>query len=326
MARPLRAGVIGASGVGKHHAKWFHALGCEVVAFAGTSAQSVAATETALRDLFGFSGQGFVGVEPMLQAAALDLVAICSPPWLHHRHFLQAADAGCHILCEKPVVWDATKETVQLVDEAAQMVGRAREKGLVAAVNTQYVAARAPYLSLCAETGREVDPEGFRRFFMQMDSRGGKYGATGEKVWIDLASHPIGVLAAFAGPGTLRPASAACRITDRQARAVFSYLPADGGREIAAEVVTCNVPEGPLVRRFGIDGVFCDYEGRNDEAGVYCAYLKLDGVEVKATDFVQTSIGRFVGAVRGEGGPLATLEAGLSNLEIQLRLLDIGRS
>ena len=44
MARPLRAGVIGASGVGKHHAKWFHALGCEVVAFAGTSAQSVAAT------------------------------------------------------------------------------------------------------------------------------------------------------------------------------------------------------------------------------------------------------------------------------------------
>jgi len=106
---------------------------------------------------------------------------------------------------------------------------------------------------------------------------------------------------------------------------VFSYAPDDGSREIAAEVVTCNVPEGPLVRRLGLDGVFCDYEVRNDESGVYAAYLRIGEIEVKATDFVQTSISRFVGAVRGECEPLATLESGLRNLQMQLQLLDLGR-
>jgi len=325
MGKTLRAGVIGASGIGKHHAKWLNALGCEVVAFAGTSPERLAVAEEALRGIFPFKGKGYVGVDAMLEAASLDLVSVCSPPWLHHEHCLQAVGAGCHVLCEKPLTWDPAKQTTQLLDEAEQMVVFAGDKGVVAAVNTQYAAAAAPYLALCEKAGKAVDPSGFRRFYMRMDSRGGEYGATGEKVWVDLASHPLSVLRAFAGPGRMHQASAACRIAKREARAVFSYAPDDGSREIAAEVVTCNVPEGPLVRRLGLDGVFCDYEGRNDESGVYAAYLRIGEIEVKATDFVQTSISRFVGAVRGECEPLATLESGLRNLQMQLQLLDIGR-
>lgn len=325
MSRPMRAGVIGASGIGKHHAKWFNALGCEVAAIAGTSTQTVAAASQALQDLFGFAGRGYVGAEAMLDAEALDLVAVCSPPSLHRDHFLAAARRGCHILCEKPLAWTPDKPVGRLLDEAAEMVESARASGIVAAVNTQYVAAVEPYWDLCRSAGAPVVPGSFKSFFMQMDSRGGKHGAAGEKIWIELAPHPLSMLRTFAGPGAVVPAAARCRIEESRVEAAFDYETA-GGRTVQARILVCNVPEGPLVRRFGVDDVLVDYEGRNDEQGVYAAYLTLGDHEMKATDFMQASISRFTEAVEGKGQVLATMEDGLANLNMHLRLPDMGRA
>lgn len=319
MASALRAAVIGASGIGKHHAKWFNALGCEVVGFAGTSPQSVAATAEVLRDLFGFSGRGYVGVEALLEAERPDLVAICSPPALHPQHFLSAVDAGCQILCEKPLVYDPRTADETLLHQADQMVVAADSAGLVAAINTQYVAAAEPYWELCSTAGAGVSPASFQRFYMRMDSRGGKAGASGAKIWIDLASHPLSLLMRLAGQGQIVPGSEDCVQEASRVTARFAY--AVGDRRIDAHIEVCNVPQGALVRRFGVDDVLVDYEGRNDEQGVYAAYLRLGDRELKTTDFVQTSISRFVQAVRGTGEPLASVADGRDNLRMQLQLL-----
>jgi hypothetical protein len=77
-----------------------------------------------------------------------------------------------------------------------------------------------------------------------------------------------------------------------------------------------------MERQFTINGVNVKYEGRNDEDGVYCAYLIHGDTETKARDFMEASITRFAKAARGEGSPLVTGEVGLRNLEMQLRLLD----
>lgn len=319
MASALRAAVIGASGIGKHHAKWFNALGCEVVGFAGSSPQSVEATAGVLRDLFGFAGKGYVGVEALLESERPNLVAICSPPPLHPVHFLAAVDAGCAIMCEKPLVYDPQTTDEQLVRQADEMVAAASSAGIVAAVNTQYVAAAEPYWELCARAGATVSPDTFDRLYMRMDSRGGKAGASGAKIWIDLASHPISLLMRLAGPGDIVPGSEDCLLEDKRVSARFTY--AAQGREVQAHIEVCNVPEGPLLRRFGVDDVLVDYEGRNDEQGIYSAYLKLGDSELKATDFVQSSISRFVAAAQGTGEPLATVADGRQNLHMQLRLL-----
>jgi predicted dehydrogenase len=319
MAPALRAAVVGASGMGKHHAKWLHALGCEVVGFAGSSAQSVEATAGALRELFGFRGQGYVGVQALLERERPDLVAICTPPALHFEHFMAAAEAGCHILCEKPLVYDAQATHEQLLRQADQMVAIAQSQSLVAAVNTQYVAAAEPYWELCRSVGADVSPATFQRFFMRMDSRGGRAGASGAKIWIDLASHPLSLLMRFAGPGAIVPGSEQCQKEESRVSAKFEYAAAD--RRIEAHIEVCNVPEGPLTRRFGVDDVLVDYEGRNDEQGIYAAYLRLGDRELKATDFVQTSIRRFVEAAQGTGVPLATAADGRDNLRMQLQLL-----
>ena len=79
-----------------------------------------------------------------------------------------------------------------------------------------------------------------------------------------------------------------------------------------------------ITETLGINGVLVDYEGRNNEQGVYRAYLSREGAEIEAQDFVQTSIERFVKAARREAeGLLATAADGLGTLEMQLHLLKI---
>ena len=324
MPLALRAGVIGASGVGKHHAKWLNALGCDVVAFVGTSADTVARAGQALHDLFGFTGRGYIGVPDMLDAEALDIVSICSPPQLHHDHLLLAVHQGCHVLCEKPLAWDPAKPLASLIAEGREMVAAAEIRGIVAAINTQYTAAAEPYLQLLRLAHAPVEPSCPTEFAMRMTSRGGKAEPSGEKIWMDLASHPISLLMALAGPGRIVPGSESCMMEGGQATATFTYARSVGG-DVQARLDAVNVPEGPLGRRFGINGQMAEYDGRNDEDGVFAAYLKLGEHELKAVDFVQTSISRFVGAVRGEATPLATLQDGLINLEMQLNLLSVAR-
>lgn len=42
--------------------------------------------------------------EALLQRGDLDVVSICTPPYLHFDQISQALDVGCHVICEKPLV------------------------------------------------------------------------------------------------------------------------------------------------------------------------------------------------------------------------------
>ncbi len=319
MAHALRAAVIGASGIGKHHAKWLSRLGCDVAGFAGTSPDSVEATAARLRDLFGFEGIGYPSVEALLAAGPWDIINVCSPEELHHEHFMAAINHGAHVMCEKPLVYDESLSDDAMMAQGRAMVAAAEQAGRVAAINTQYVAAAEAYRSFMADCGIEVGrPESF---FMQMESRGGPEGTDREQIFIDLGSHPLSVLMGFCGPGAMDEASASCTVEQKVVEARFDYVMDEGG-VCHAHIVCRNRPEGDLVRRFGINDVLVDYEGRNDDQGVYRAWLSRDGDEICAQDFVEASIERFVGAVRGERErPLATAAEGLQNLHMQLRLL-----
>jgi len=319
----LRAAVIGASGMGKHHAKWLARLGCDLAGFAGTSPQSVAATTQTLRELFGFAGTGYVGVEALLAAGPWDIISICSPHQLHHEHFMRVVATGAHIMCEKPLVFDAALPALALLQQGEEMVVAAAQAGIVTAINTQYVAAVEPYRRLLSEAGVAVTAP--TEFFMQMESRGGDGGTQFEDIWVDLGPHPLSVLMAFCGPGEMVEGSARCEVSQRRVEAHFDYRPA-AGPTCRAHIVCQNRPEGDLVRRLGINGNLVDYQGRNDEQGVYRAFLSYEDRELVAQDFVEASVERFLQAVRGASPrPLATLGDGLANLALQLHLLEIAR-
>lgn len=319
MAPELSAAVIGASGIGKHHAKWFARLGCSLDAIAGTSPESVAETAEMLDEMFGFEGRGYPSVEQMLDAGRYDLISICSPEELHYEHFLRALDHGAHVMCEKPLVFDHDLDADTILSGAAEMVEAADEAGRVAAVNTQYVAGVDAYHAMMADRG--IDPGAPKSFFMQMESRGGDEGTDFEQIFIDLGPHPISVLMGFCGPGEMVEGSAVCTVEQKCVEAQFDYE-MDCGGTCSAHIVCRNRPEGELVRRYGINDLLVDYEGRNDDEGVYRAYLTHDGEEGCHQDFMEHSLERFVAAVRGDAQrPLATLAEGLQNLDIQMTLL-----
>lgn len=318
MAR-LAAAVIGASGIGKHHAKWLAKLGCAVSGFAGTSPASVAVTSAKLHELFGFEGTGYASVEALLAAHHWDVISVCSPEECHHDHFLAALEHGAHVMVEKPLVYDAALDEDAMLAQGREMVGAAEASGLVAAINTQYVAAVDAYHAFMADRG--IDPGAPETFFMQMESRGGAEGTDFEQIFVDLGPHPLSVLMGFCGRGAMDEETATCTVEQKMVEAKFDYV-MDGGGVCRAHIVCCNRPEGPLVRRFGINDLLVDYEGRNDESGTYRAWLSREATEVGAQDFVEASIERFVGAIRGEvERPLATVAEGLANLQMQLRLL-----
>ncbi len=316
-SRPAAA-VLGASGIGKHHVKWLMAAGCDVRAFLGSSGGSVQRTAEMLREQFGFEGQGYTELEMLLSQAQPQLVSVCTPMERHYAHAKACLEAGCHVLGEKPLLFDRSLPEETLLAQGRELVDLAQQRGALLAVNTQYAAA-APHLRrACEEAG--VAPAPVTQFAMRMESRGTPGVSLYERIWIDLCSHPISVLLALIPAGRLVESSVQTVIEERCVRTEFEYGARDG-TVCQTRLVTRNVPAGPITRGFELNGVAVGYEGRNDEHGVYSAYLSSGGRQIKAIDFVQESICRFADAVQGRGTVLADGAAGLRNLELQLALV-----
>ena len=80
--RPLRVGIAGARGIGRHQAKWFAHVGCEVASVYGTTAESAAAGAEAVRGLCPFQGRVECEWDAFIAAPDLDAVAVT----LHSRY------------------------------------------------------------------------------------------------------------------------------------------------------------------------------------------------------------------------------------------------
>lgn len=314
----LRVAIIGASGIGKHHAKWLQALGAQIVAIVGSSAVTAALTAQALQDQFHISVRPYHHIQEMLEREDPDLVCVCSPPALHYEHVMALAGHRCHIMCEKPLTWDDTKSAPQLLEEAREMTEAAARPGRVTAVNLQYTAAPAAYYAALGAPAERI-----KSFFMRMDSR--RPENVYDIIWRELAPHCLSVLMAFCGPGSVDYESAELLLAEREARAQFRYICVNG-EACEAEIIVGNVLQGPLQRRFGVNGLIADYEGRNDEQGVFRAFLKIGAKEHSSDDFMFLSLRQLLLAATGQAPrPLATMAEGLRNEELQLKLLARGR-
>ena len=101
-----RVVVLGASGIGRHHCNWWRLEGSMPSAVLGSSQESVEKTVAALRDYCGFEGKGYVCLDELLDQEQPDIVDVCLPPRMHYAAVKTALTGGCHVLCEKPFVYD----------------------------------------------------------------------------------------------------------------------------------------------------------------------------------------------------------------------------
>jgi len=110
----MRVGIVGAGFMGTTHAAGWAETGAEIVGF--TAETATEAEPLAL----AYGARVFPELQALIDA--VDVVDVCTPTHLHHPIVLQAAAAGKHIICEKPLA--------RHVAEAQEMVRACREAGV----------------------------------------------------------------------------------------------------------------------------------------------------------------------------------------------------
>ncbi len=308
-----RVAVVGASGIGKHHAKWWALNGADVCAFAGSSSATVRKTGAALRDLFGFQGRGYTDITSMLAELNPDIVDVCSPPELHASHCRAALDAGAHVLCEKPFVFDATRRHDELLAEANALMNRAARSDLCLGVCTQYsVGAR-----WFADLWRKSAPnESLRTFEGHLESPARGRVPDPGRIWLDLSPHPLSMLLELVPGCAVDWSSLAVQFAGYEATARFRV------RDVSDQVVECTIitrnsvePPGH-VRRCVLNGWETRVEGYTPEDGVYRSKLVTPAGAVEREDLLCAIVRDF-----GIGIAPTSPQSAIQNLDMMLGIL-----
>ena len=322
----MKVAILGASGIGRNHARWFEKHGCHVAAILGSSTESVAQTTEKLRAESGFDAQGYTDLGELLREEQPDAVCIASPPTLHFAQALDCLEAGVHVLCEKPLVYAPGRPFRENRDGARQLVKVANQKKLVLATQLQYAGA-APIL--CKLT--DLAPADVADFAMEMESSNPNSPRNPRDLWVDLGPHPLSVAQALAGTGaTLNEESVqflANETEDLTELTVRLGVNCADGRYISVRAILRafdkSVHNRAPRRRFAFNGRVVSYEGARDSRGIYHAeFITNDGYTTRYDDPVDYLIGRFVRACRGVEPVEIDGNFGVQNLEWLLKIAD----
>jgi UDP-N-acetyl-2-amino-2-deoxyglucuronate dehydrogenase len=113
MGEPLRFAIIGCGKIAGRHAEQASAHG-QLVAVCDIIKEKADALASQ------YKANAYYSIESLLLAEKkLDLIAICTPNWLHAQHSIQSLQAGHHVLCEKPLAISKS--------DAMAMISRAKE-------------------------------------------------------------------------------------------------------------------------------------------------------------------------------------------------------
>ena len=306
--------VAGARGIGKHHAKWWSLEGADVCAIAATSPESAALAREELNKLFPFTGVACPSFEEMLQTAKPDIVDICTPPECHAEHIRSALEAGCHVLCEKPFVYDPALPHETLLDTARELILLAESKGLMLGVCTQYAMGARMFWEIWDERGQGLP---IRQFHGHLESPAKGRTPDPKRVWVDLAPHPISVMLRMMPPGEPDWSTLKTQFQGYEAVANLIWVPATGA-PVECNITTRNALQPPLnVRHFKVNDYPFVVEGHTDAMGVYCARIETPDGPMIEPDMMRLVIRDFLA-----GKPTVQGREIVDNLEIMLRVLD----
>lgn len=315
MSERLKVAVVGARGIGKHHAKWFARAGCEVTAIYGTTQESAEAAAVGLRDLFGFEGRAYHEWDRFRNEADFVMCSLGSPMQDHLENVRDLAADGKHILCEKPLVWNWNHTPEQLMGDAQSLIQAARDAGVILGVNAQYPALLEGFASFHQQV-LGCEPE-YRRLHFVLERKGSSRSEPGPAdAWVDLGPHPLAVLDMLA-PGSIDWPTL-CH-TDEPAGTTLDFDWVLEGRRITVHLETRRVLNGTPRRQLGNQNLITDYEGCTIH-GDFSARLRSGDQEWTGLDPMRICVAKFVDAVR-TGDPSRVLVSGEAALRQQAALV-----
>jgi predicted dehydrogenase len=192
---PIKVGLVGGGGIADAHIRGYRAYAeaIEVVAVADV------VSETAQRRAAELGAAAYTDFRQMILEADLDAVDICLPHYLHAEAIVIAAEAGKHILCEKPLC--LTVQQAELVQRAVSAAGVT----LMCAHNQLYLpaVAKAKQLLESGTLGTVYEVRITDSFYNDFDPQNMGWRATaatsGGGELMDTGYHPTYLMLHFAG-------------------------------------------------------------------------------------------------------------------------------
>ena len=312
--RRLRVAIIGARGIGKHHAKWWNLCGAEVCGILGTSEASVARTTQTLMDMFGVSCRGYTDMNALLAQEKPDYVDVCSPPGFHYEHVRAALEVDCDVLCEKPFVFEWGTERSLVLAKASELVDLAERRGRVLSICTQYSVGADMLLDLWREQHGNVPITHFRG---RLETPAKNRPPNPARVWTDLGPHMISVAQRIAPDGAADWTTLEAVFSNYEAAARFR-VNRPGAPDLDCEIVTRNTTRSPgHVRELWFNNTRYRIGGENDEEGIYRTLIVGPEKTVRRPDFMHALIQACF-----ERRPPVTLREALVNTDWLLRILE----
>lgn len=114
----MKVAVIGTGSMGQNHVRLYSDIdGCELVGIADSNEEQTS------RLTAHYGGRAYSDYRELLDNEKPDAVSIALPTKMHLRATMDCLDAGVHVLVEKPIA--------KTIDEAKQMIAKAKECGKV---------------------------------------------------------------------------------------------------------------------------------------------------------------------------------------------------
>jgi len=129
----MKIGIIGASGIGKFHAREYKNLGHEIIGILGSSKESSQKTKKMLLEKFKINTKAYWDLDEFLNQD-IDVVSICIPVRLHYEITKRCLEENINVLCEKPLI-DLKNQELSL---AKELIKISQKRNLILTENTQW--------------------------------------------------------------------------------------------------------------------------------------------------------------------------------------------
>jgi predicted dehydrogenase len=305
--RKPRIALIGArrvrQGLGPFVARHLVELGAEVPCFLGTRPESIAESERAL------GARGYGDLSELISREAPDALAILSPSETHERYLEAALEAGVHVLCDKPLLWNGPG----LARRASRLVERFAAAGLLLRENCQWPYTLAAYRSLHPDTGPPTS------FAMRLSP----YSQVPRQMLGDTLSHPLSLLQALTGAADARAQEVVLTARPGEVHLRFSYRMA--AASVACEITLRSSDRLPREAAYAVNGRWAERRIRPSDY----AFTFRDGErEVPAPDPLRELLRDSLAALPTRGAsvpPDPAIPARMALLEQILEALPVAR-
>ncbi len=281
-------------GTGPYIARTFNKLSCNVQAVVSSSAKSTNAAVEMLRNDYAIACEAYESLDDVLKHHEIDVVAISSPAESHIDYLQTAIDAGCHVFCEKPLLWPAQKITSSkdvdlLTQQAIHLIKQCNKNMTVLQLNTQWPFTLPTFFELYPAFKQE---NAISHFSMWLAPQ-----SDGDTMIVDTFSHVLSMLYALVGAGKINniESNFQLRNENQDLKIEFQFLHARGDTHVCVSL--CSSDTFPKPAAYAINGHRVD---RHVELPNYLISLHSSDKQMPVVDPLESSIKNFIGSIHSK--------------------------